>query len=614
MRLFYILLFSCIGFVLNSCNEEAVIEYKTEDSYSEFPENINGINFTAPDFKLSSVNSRTNIDITVNGAKFSWASNDTIGIFPDEGSQVYFPMESGAGTNTASFTGGGWALKSSSKYAAYYPLQGEFYLDKKKILLSYEGQIQTGNGTTTHLGAYDYMGAVATIPEDGNVNFEFKHLGALVQLNIPLYNACSIENLTLSVDKGSFVTNASLDLTSESLTVTPTKTSEELTIPLNDFTVQENNKTATVYFMMHPVDFSGSTIKVKVKSGNYMYQYSVNGINFKEGYAYSLTASDDIIENEAMILVTEVNESNGYTAYLPQIIGSNITIDWGDGIQEDYETTGYFTHKYFVSQPTSFDIKITGDIKGLNSKGLKIHTITEVKQWGKSKLESMNSAFLNNRVLKTVTDDIFGAFEYITDFTETFSSCSNLTSIPAGLFANCPNVTSFNMTFISCHSLTSIPDDLFANCPNVTDFGGTFCFCTNLTSIPAGLFANCPNVTSFNMTFGLCHNLISIPAGLFANCPNVTDFGGTFCFCSSLTSIPTGLFDNNRSVTNFNETFSKCSNLKGESPYTVINGLKCHLYERGESEGFFTTPITKVDCFSECMGLSDYSNIPSSWK
>ena len=714
-------MFSSIGFILNSCKED-IVENNPENSFPESPDNISGIKFTASDFKYSSVNSRTNIDINVNGAKFSWASNDTIGIFPDEGSQVYFPMESGAGTNTASFTGGGWALKSSSKYAAYYPLRGEFYLDKKNIPLSYEGQIQTGNGTTGHLGAYDYMGAVATIPEDGNVNFGFKHLGALVQLNIPMDNACTLENLTLSVDKGTFVTNASLDLTSESLTVTPTKTSEEFTISLNDFIVQENNKTATVYFMMHPVDLSSSLITVQVNSENDIYQYYATGKDFKEGYAYSITASNKTIDNEAMVLVTEANESNGYTAYLPQIIGSNITIDWGDGTQENYETTGFFTHKYSVNQSTSFEIKITGDIKGLNSKELKIHTITDVKQWGKSKLTYMDYAFYKNYLLKSIPNDSHGAFEYTTSFFYSFSGCSSLisiplglfdychnvtdfrytfyssyrlSSIPSGLFDNCTKVTSFIGTFSECEYISSIPSGLFDNCVEATDFGYTFCDCSslrtipsglfdncskvdsftgtfdncfylssipsglfdnctevtdfiwtfkncyNLKSIPTGLFDNCTKVKAFSYTFYNCYSLLSIPSGLFNNCPKVTNFGSTFEKCSNLSSIPSGLFDNcleamdfsdtfngcislesiptdlfdnNRKAARFYYTFAGCSKLIGESPYTIIDGVKYHLYDRYKNTINFITPEISSYCFGECTGLSDYNDIPSSWK
>ena len=86
---------------------------------------LNQINVSAKDFKIAA-NSRTSFNITEKGAEFSWASNDTIGIFPNEGAQAYFPMVSGAGTKTASFTGGGWALKEASSYGAYYPFIGDF--------------------------------------------------------------------------------------------------------------------------------------------------------------------------------------------------------------------------------------------------------------------------------------------------------------------------------------------------------------------------------------------------------------------------------------------------------------------------------------------------------
>ena len=93
---------------------------------------LNRIVMTASDFELEA-ESRTNFQITSSGAEFSWAANDTVGIFPEEGAQVYFPMTSGTGTKTANFTGGGWALKDASVYAAYYPMIGKFYLDKTAI-------------------------------------------------------------------------------------------------------------------------------------------------------------------------------------------------------------------------------------------------------------------------------------------------------------------------------------------------------------------------------------------------------------------------------------------------------------------------------------------------
>ena len=47
---------------------------------------------------------------------FVWEATDTVGIYPDKGSQVYFNIEDGVGTSSVSFTGGGWALKQNSTY------------------------------------------------------------------------------------------------------------------------------------------------------------------------------------------------------------------------------------------------------------------------------------------------------------------------------------------------------------------------------------------------------------------------------------------------------------------------------------------------------------------
>ena len=55
----------------------------------------NEIVFSASSFKSDeSLSTRTSI---VNGGGFIWSANDTVGIYPSSGSQVYFAMTSGAG-------------------------------------------------------------------------------------------------------------------------------------------------------------------------------------------------------------------------------------------------------------------------------------------------------------------------------------------------------------------------------------------------------------------------------------------------------------------------------------------------------------------------------------
>ena len=208
--------------------------------------------------------------------------------------------------------------------------------------------------------------------------------------------------------------------------------------------------------------------------------------------------------------------------------------------------------------------------------------------------------------------------EDLTSLANAFEGCKALTTIPENLFANNPEVTNFFFTFSSCSALESIPEQLFANNPKVIDFGAIFSSCTSLKSIPENLFANCPTVTNFGSTFSNCYALATIPEKLFANCPKVTSFSRTFLACRTLKSVPAGLFDNNRKVTDFGSRFyglfESCSALTGESPYTVIDGQKVHLYERANYPEHFTAPSNVQKTFRECYNLTDYNQIPSNWK
>lgn len=249
---------------------------------------VNHITMTATDFEYPTT--RTDFEIGTSGAAFKWAANDTVGIFPNEGSQVYFPMTSGAGTNSATFTGGGWALKSSATYAAYYPFIGNMYLDQTKIPVSYTGQTQTGNGSTAHLGAYDFMAASATTAENGGVNFTFKHLGCLVQLKITVPDVGTLSSVTLSADEEVFVEKGYIDLTATTPIIVSTQTASSLNINLKEVTTTVTDEVVTVYFMIAPADMTGKTLTVKFGDT----EKTVEAKNFETGKAYQLATPSEV--------------------------------------------------------------------------------------------------------------------------------------------------------------------------------------------------------------------------------------------------------------------------------------------------------------------------------
>ena len=320
-------------------------------------------------------------------------------------------------------------------------------------------------------------------------------------------------------------------------------------------------------------------------------------------------------------------------------------VDWGDGTK-DYVTTNNPSHTYSgLAEAKRFVVKVNGNVPALSSENLspaQKNGIRAVKQWGMTGLKSMANAFDGCANLESVAADNTMAFMDVEIFEKSFSDCVNLTSngLSANLFEYAINATDFDYVFSNCSSLTEIPEDLFknnvkvtsfdyafaetsistiseglfVNCPDVESFSHTFEGCKFLTAIPEDLFANCCRVLSFWSVFYACDGLTTIPENLFANCPEVTNFQYAFGNCKNITMVPVNIFDYNRKVDNFQHVFSVCYKITGESPYTIINGEKVHLYERKNYGEEFVSPTSYGSAFLRCDLLTDYANIPADWK
>ena len=338
--------------------------------------------------------------------------------------------------------------------------------------------------------------------------------------------------------------------------------------------------------------------------------------------------------------------------------GVDCYIDWGDGQAEriyidlnSKTTNPTINHEYNTSEPRDYIVTISGKIASFSS-GDRI-CISEVIQWGNLDIRNLE---ISDYLLKQIPDDNYGSFskllsinfqdctslEYIPEnlfqyannlnhFESTFRGCSSLKEIPEKLFDNCINVNHYGSTFADCSSLVTIPERLFEKCLNVVHFSGLFDGCSSLISIPEELFKHNTKVTTFSNTFAGCSSLQSIPEKLFQDCSNVKDFSYIFYYCTSLkdipaklfekcpnvnsveyafadcaiTSIPSCIFDNNRRITNFHKTFYDCGNVSGESPFTIIDGVKYHLYERHLCIDQFVRP----ESYEQCFRYGNYSDI-----
>lgn len=263
---------------------------------------------------------------------------------------------------------------------------------------------------------------------------------------------------------------------------------------------------------------------------------------------------------------------------------------------------------------------------------------------GLTKASTFDQAFWSCSELETLPEGLFRKNTAVTTLTKCFQNCVKLQAVPAAmfgtststktlsyLFSGCSALetiapdafgnlnaasTTYMYAFETCTSLREVPDGLLANSAKVTTWTGVFRDCTSLRKVGSRVF-NCAGSTAFGSVFDGCTALEEVGEDFFFNGEKLTGITNLFRDCAALKSVQTDLFDTCTKLKSITRAFSGCSSLTGESPYTVIDGKKYHLYDRttenAEATGF-TALTSTASCFLGCTQLSDYDRIPDAWK
>lgn len=278
-------------FSISACVEEET--YPNQDITGEV-QTVTVIGPETIEFEPITGNAPTRGTSVDNGTalNFNWVVGDTLGIFPNKGNQVEFPISSAEGSS-ASFDGGGWALRNNSSYAAYYPFSvWNYHRDNEKILLDYSGQVQDGNGSFSHLSSYDYLASVKTTPVNSSITFNMERQGSILYIDIVVPETETIRELVVSCDEDIFVEKAYLDISGESPVVTPVKMSSTLTLSFENTATVEANETVRAYMAVHPLDFSDKTVTATLVTESGSYTAPVTSRVVNKGKAAFLRFSD----------------------------------------------------------------------------------------------------------------------------------------------------------------------------------------------------------------------------------------------------------------------------------------------------------------------------------
>ena len=523
---------------LNACTNDTVEEMAQETTQ---PTDVNEVMFIVEGFGLDKeVQSRGEFapglkeDEKTKTASFAWVQGDMIGILPQEGSQVYFMIDEidPEKPSSAKFTGGSWGLKAGHEYAAYFPFIQDIMLERTEVPVDYSVQTYKPGTDGRISPSHAYMAAHPVQREDGGLNFQFKQLGALVEVvfTLPEGESGAIKQLELIAPTAVFPVTGTFDLTEETVSITPTE-GEEVSV----VTVHVENLTAdagepvSVFFMLPPMSgLDVKTLSVSVVYGEKNRRLPLKVTSLKDhagAEQASITAKGYYtLEIEAMeqpgafVIDDAFYFSSAIISALNELGGTKLRFVAGSMKEADY-----------VVYEDNDKVKAYAV---RNGDWLEVHTLAKEfmlpencssmfydwsDTWGK--LTSLDLSSFNT--------------ENVTDMSYMFRYCTSLTSLDLSGF-NTEKVTNMAGMFSYCESLTSLDLSGF-NTEKVMDMAGMFSFCESLTSLDLSGF-NTEKVTGMRYMFDGCSALTSLDLSKF-NTANVTDMFQMFFECRALDNL-----------------------------------------------------------------------------
>lgn len=429
----------------------------TEDAVNEVSggSTVKEIVLLLPELKTADTRTEFTVDEVNKTLKTAWKEGDVAGIFPTTGyNQVEFPISDSWGESVARFDGGDWALRANKSYAAYFPFnKANFERDATSIILSYEGQVQSENGSVSHLSDYDYLATGAAQADAyGSIYFQMQRLSGIARFafTLPADEAASFTKLVLLADEEVFDVKKSLDITGSIPQLGAAESSRSISMNLNNISADENHQ-LIVYMTLPPMSTNGQVKFNLMKDNGDLLIATSSGFSVEAGKVQGISISGF----ETMV---------------------NTTIEFEDNLVKTICVENW-------------------DMNGDGELGMaEAAVVTRLPNWQ----YSFNSYLSDTEITS------FNELQYFT----------GLTSIADGAFDRCWYLESIvfppsllkieHCAFRDCSSLTNVffPESL------TTIEGSAFESCVSLTEInlPASL-------TSLSNSFNGCSGVVSMTLG-----------------------------------------------------------------------------------------------------
>lgn len=229
----------------------------------------------------------TRVNLSNDLSTITWNDGDQIGLYYQEGtdaaSAVFTTLK--GGTNTSRFTNSAFSLKPKSTYYAFYPYKHDATVTSYTV--DFTGQVQKGNGGTSHIGDLNYMAATVKTDNSGDASISFCNLGCVVQVVVTVNRAGTYTSLNISTDAEEFMDLGTVDMTTG--TISAKKRNRVVTLSLGDGITLSEGDQLTANILMAPVDLSGKNLTFTLAYDKGFGSFTSVGQTMYAGKAYRFT-------------------------------------------------------------------------------------------------------------------------------------------------------------------------------------------------------------------------------------------------------------------------------------------------------------------------------------
>lgn len=514
------LLLSASAFLgMASCADSVVESIDQEESGNV--QLVKNINADVEAFEIGDEQTRSLYKEVENGYQFVWQEHDMIGVWgiekldgtPCEGPINFMRVQEGAGSSTVKFDGGDWALRSNTKYLAYYPfeesdLTDEYAtFDRTSRTLSYTGQVVDSHEPMAHLSQYDYITTEQqTADANGNINFKFNHLGSLYCFKFKFPRGTEVTSISLNTKNPTYSFNSEI-MVNEYGSIAGSTSSQTFSLTVNGSYKVDNKGEICLYAMISGDDQTDINISGVVNTNKGFYSFTEKGKKNTPGKMYVIER--DWLTNYSAILLDGPEFSNKMADFVTWATSST---------RHDYHIKKiYFRHVAEGDLPSSpYSFAAEGSKHPIVGRYTKETDVLEI--------------------LTTADEIFFTGCKYM------FSSCLAVQNIDFSI-VNTSKVKNFSFMFEDCKQLASLDLSGF-DTSSATTMCNMFNNCSNLTSLDLSGFDTSATI-DMSWMFNNCNHITSLDLRSF-DTSNVLYMQNMFSECTSLKALDISSFNTSK--------------------------------------------------------------------